>query len=199
MLTAFADNPLGFCRYGVWLQIGLEVEAPGDGGGPIYGSKLMVFTPVPSDYPADPGVCPQGPDGGMPPHGNPVLASLQVDGQAVPVDSVVAVLAGQAYSVTPVIPSNGEQPYCLPDFQGGWTLLQETWLISLMTTLGNFSQEQVGAGGFSNLSGGQINYTVTWTTPPDAGMATIYNVIRDGRGGTSWLSRQVELQSIIAP
>jgi hypothetical protein len=199
LLTAFADNPAGFCRFGVWLQIGLEVQGPGDGGGPIYGSKLMVFTPVPSDYPTDAGVCPQGPDGGMPPHDNPVLTSLQLDSETLPLSGSVNVLAGQPYTITPVIPTNGPQPYCLPDFQGGWTLLQETWLISLMTTMGNFSQEQVGAGGFSNLSGGQINYTVTWTTPPDAGVATIYSVVRDGRGGTSWFTREVDLESTNAP
>jgi hypothetical protein len=201
LLDTFADNPLGLCRYGVWLQIGLEVQGPGDGGGPIYGSKLMVFTPVPSDYPTDAGVCPQGPDGGMPPHNNPVFNSLQLDQQTLPVSGSVDVLAGQVYSVTPVIPTgtDGEQPYCLPNFQGGWTLLTETWLFSLMTTVGNFSAEEVGAGGFGNLAGGTIDLSVGWTTPPDAGMATIYSVVRDGRGGTSWITRQVDLQSTNAP
>jgi hypothetical protein len=199
LLTTFADNPLGLCRFGVWLQIGLEVEGPGDGGGPIYGSKLMVFTPVPGDYPTDAGECPQGPDGGMPPHENPVLTSLQLDQQTLPVTGSVDVLAGQDYSITPVVPSNAELPYCLPNFQGGWTPLTETWLISLMTTMGNFSEEQVGAGGFGNLAGGEINYTVTWTTPEDAGVATIYSIVRDGRGGTSWFTREVDLDSTNAP
>ncbi len=200
VLTTFADNPLGLCRYGVWLQIGLEVGAPGDGGS-VFGNKLLVFTPVPSDYPTDAGVCPQGPDGGMPPHHNPVFDSLQLDQQTLPVSGSVNVLAGQVYSITPVIPTGptGEQPYCLPDFQGGWTLLTETWLFSLMTTVGNFSTEQVGAGGFGNLQGGQINLSVNWTTPADAGVATIYSVLRDGRGGTSWITRQVDLQSTNAP
>ncbi len=199
LLSTFADNPLGLCRFGVWLQIGLEVEGPGDGGGPIWGSKLMVFTPVPSDYPTDAGECPQGPDGGMPPHNNPVLTSLELDQETLPVSGSVDVLAGQSYSITPVIPSNAELPYCLPNFQGGWTPLTETWLISMMTTMGNFSEEQVGAGGFGNLAGGAINLTVAWTTPPDAGVATIYSIVRDGRGGTSWFTREVDLESTNAP
>ncbi len=191
LLTAFADNPLGFCRFGVWLQVGLEIDTPDAGS--IYGSKLMVFTPVPDDYPTD-GGCPLGPDGGMPEHDNPTFSVLQLDQTPLPVSGPVTVPAAVPHTVTPVIPSGAEEPYCVPNFQGGWTNLTETWLFSLMTTVGSFSQEQVGAGGFGNVSGGQINLTVNWTTPGDGGTATVYSVVRDGRGGTSWITRQVDLQ-----
>ncbi|MHB8418348.1 MAG: hypothetical protein ACYDCL_09750 [Myxococcales bacterium] len=193
LLTAIADNPLGFCRFGIWLQVGLEIDTPDAGS--IYGSKLLVFTPVPDDYPTDAGVCPQGPDGGMPPHQNPVFSVLDLDGNPLPAGSAVSALAAASHALTPVIPSNGEQPYCVPNFQGGWTELTETWLFSLMTTVGTFDTEQVGAGGFGNVSGGAINLTVDWSTPADGGAATIYSVVRDGRGGTSWITRQVDLQS----
>jgi hypothetical protein len=191
LFTTFADNPLGFCRFGVWQQIGLEVDTPDAGS--IWGSTLMVFTPVPDDYPTD-GGCPLGPDGGMPPHDNPEFSVLELDGNPLPVSGVVNAPAGVSHTMTPVIPSDGEQPYCVPNFQGGWTNLTETWLFSLMTTVGTFSQEQVGAGGFANLQGGQINLTVNWSTPGDGGAATIYSVVRDGRGGTSWITRDVDLQ-----
>jgi hypothetical protein len=198
LLTTFANNPLGFCRFGVWLQVGLEVQAPDagvDAGeyNTIYGSTLLVFTPVPDDYPTD-GGCPLGPDGGMPPHDNPTFSVLQLDGTPLPIDSTLTVPAGVSHTVTPLIPSNGEQPYCLPTFQGGWVQLTETWLFSLMTTVGTFSEEQVGAGGFGNLNGGAINLADGWSTPGDGGAAIIYSIVRDGRGGTSWITRNVDLQ-----
>ena len=191
ILTAFSQNPLGLCRFGVWLQIGLQVDAPD--GQTIYGSELLVFTPVPDDYPTDPAVCPQGSDGGMPPHGNPAPVSILLDGQPLPVSSAVQAPAGLPLVLAPSIPSNGAAPYCLPNFAGGWTLLHETWLFSFMTTLGTFDQEQVGAGGFGNLSGGAVDLNVNWTAPADGGTATVYEITRDGRGGTSWTTRTVEL------
>ncbi len=201
LFDAFEQNPIGLCRFGLWLQIGLEVRVAGvvagagaaDAGEDIYGSKLLVFTPVPDDYPTDAGVCPQGPDGGMPPHGNPPPVPLLLDGNTLPVASTVAAQAGVPHTLTPEIPSGAEQDYCLPNFQGGWTRLHETWLISAMTTIGTFDNEQVGAGGFGNISGGAISYAIHWTSPADGGLATVYEVVRDGRGGTAWTSRSVDL------
>ncbi|MHB1845759.1 MAG: hypothetical protein ACYCWW_13110 [Deltaproteobacteria bacterium] len=190
LLTTFAQNPLGLCRFGVWLQLGLEIDAPG--GETIHGSKLLVFTPVPDDYPTDAGVCPQGPDGGMPPHGNPPPVPLRLNGSTLPVASTATAQLGEPLTLTPTIPSGAEADYCVPNFEGGWTRLTETWLISLMTSIGTFDQEQVGAGGFGNISGGPIDYNVHWSAD-DAGTATVYEITRDGRGGTSWTTRSVEL------
>jgi hypothetical protein len=78
LLTALGQNALDLCRFGIWLQIGLEVDA--QDGEQIFGSKLLVFTPVPDDYPKDPAICPQGPDGGPPPHDNPPPVGLSLGG-----------------------------------------------------------------------------------------------------------------------
>ena len=190
VLTAFAQNPLGLCRYGVWLQLGLNVTAPD--GQFDDGAKLLVFTPVPSDYPADPSVCPQGPDGGPPPHYNPSLEALWLDGQALPLDSMVTVPGNIDHNVVPVPPSNGMVDYCLPNYSGGWDRITESWLYEMMTTAGSFDRQQAGElapliGGSTD--GGPILYTFVWTPEVDGGfppIGTLYEITRDGRGGTSW-------------
>jgi hypothetical protein len=197
ILTAFADNPLGFCRYGLWFQLALSVTAPD--GEFDYGAKLFVFNPVPDDYPSDPSVCPQGPDGGPPPHHNPILESLWLDGQALPLQSSVTVQGSVAHDVIPIPPSNGFQEYCVPTFSKGWERLTENWLYEMETTAGSFDRQQ--AGELTPLiglppDGGAILYTFVWTPSdngvfPDAG--TLYEVTRDGRGGTSWIRTNVGL------
>lgn len=193
LVDTFAGNPLGLCRFGVWFQIGLEVDAPD--GTTIYGSKLLVFTPVPDDYPASAAVCPQGPDGGPPAHTNPTLAAFELDGEALPATVIDPVSVSGSYTLRPVEPSNGPQPYCLPLFTGGWTSLTETWLFSAMTDVGQFNREQVGgAAAIGSLeTGPTTDLNFTWTFPDGgAGLtADLYEVTRDGRGGTSWLLRQV--------
>jgi hypothetical protein len=198
ILSAFALNPLGACRYGVWLQIGLSISAPDDGGYD-YAAKILVFNPVPDDYPSDPSVCPQGPDGGPPPHDNPTLAALWLDGQALPLDSSVSVLGGVDHDFMPIPPSDGFQQYCVPTFSGSWQRITENWLYEMMTTAGSFDRQQAGElGPLIGLppDGGAILYTFVWTPSvngvfPDAGI--IYQVTRDGRGGTSWIVTTVGL------
>jgi hypothetical protein len=195
LVDAFADNPLGLCRYGVWFQIGLEIDA--SDGETIFGSKLMVFTPVPSDYPTDAGVCPQGPDGGPPPHHNPQLEAFDLDGEALPLDYTPSVSASYSHTLRPIEPSNGPQQYCLPllELDGGWTELTETWLFSAMTDVGAFDREQVGGAAAitSADNGPSTDLNFTWTFP-DGGVgdtADLYEITRDGRGGTSFIIRHV--------
>ncbi len=197
ILTAFASNPLGLCRYGVWLQVALSVTA--SDGEYDDAATLMVFNPVPEDYPTDPSVCPQGPDGGPPPHHNPVLESLWLDGQALPLESTVTVQGNMEHDVMPIPPSDGFEEYCVPTFSGGWERITENWLYEMETTAGSFDRQQ--AGELAPLigeppDGGPIIYTFVWTPSingvfPDAGI--LYEITRDGRGGTSWITPTVNL------
>jgi hypothetical protein len=197
LLSAFAQDSPGLCRFGIWLQIGLEIDAPD--GQKIFASKLLVFTPVPDDYPSDPAVCPQGPGGGPPTHNNPVPVGLSLEGS--PLDGGVTQVSGVGiYDVRPLPPDGGAQDYCVPDYSGAWRRLTETWLFSLTTTGGSFSSEEVGgAGGFfgtgfgATTSGPSTDLTVQWTTPSNSGPATFYEVTRDGRGGISWSSWQLQI------
>lgn len=191
LVAAFASNPLGLCRFGVWFQVGLQVDAPD--GQTIYGSKLMVFTPVPDDYPSDPAICPQGPAGGPPPHTNPRIEALELDGQALPLDSAPVVSASVSHTLTPLEPSSGPQPYCLPTYDGNWVNLTETWVFSAVTDVGQFDRLEVGgaAAPGSDQLGKSTDLNFTWTFP-DGGpgrTADLYAVTRDGRGGTSWIIR----------
>lgn len=192
LLDAFAQNTQNACRFAVWYQIGLEVDAPD--GETIFGSTIMVFTPVPDDYPGpDAGICPQGPDGGPPPHVNPQLEAFDLDGQALPLYSTPQVSASLSHTLRPIEPSNGPQPYCLPNYTGGWSSLTETWLYSAMTTVGQFDNEQVGGRNsiLSSQPGPSTALNFNWSFP-DGGVgltADLYEITRDGRGGTSWLIR----------
>ena len=191
LITAFSTDPLGLCRFGIDFQVELEVDAPD--GETIFGSKLMVFTPVPDDYPTDPTVCPQGSDGGPPPLLNPALEAFTLDGTALPLDSAPQVSASISHLLRPIAPSNGPQPYCVPNFMGGWSSLTETWLFSAMTDVGQFDREMVGGAGsvVSDQTGPSTDLNFTWTFP-DGGpglTADLYEVTRNGRGGTSWIIR----------
>jgi hypothetical protein len=191
LITAFGTDPLGLCRFGIEFQVELEVDAPD--GEVVYGSSLMVFTPVPDDYPTDPSVCPPGP----PPMQNPMLAAFTLDGTALPLDSSPQVSASVSHTLRPIEPSNGPQPYCVPTFTGGWASLTETWLFSAVTDVGQFNREQVGGAGsvLSDQTGPSTDLDFTWTFP-DGGpglTADLYEITRNGRGGTSWIIRHADV------
>jgi hypothetical protein len=194
LITTFATNPLGLCRYGIEFQVELEVDAPD--GTTVFGNKLMVFTPVPDDYPVD-GGCPVGPNGGPPAMVNPQLAAFTLDSTALPLDSAPEVSASFSHTLRPVAPSNGPQPYCVPTFGGGWAPLTETWLFSAMTDVGQFDREQVGGAGsvVSDQPGPSTDLNFTWTFP-DGGaghQADLYEITRNGRGGVSWIVRHADV------
>jgi hypothetical protein len=195
LIAAFSSDPFGLCRFGIGFQVGLEVDSPD--GEVIYGSKLMIFTPVPDDYPSDPAVCPQGPDGGPPPLTNPVLEAFDLDGVALPLDSAPEVSAAFSHLLRPIEPSDGPQSYCLPTYTGGWTQLTETWLFSAVTDVGQFDREIVGGAAEpgSDETGPSTDLDFTWTFPDGgAGLqADLYEVTRNGRGGTSWIIRHADV------
>jgi len=195
LIEAFGTNPLGLCRFGIEFQVELEVDAPD--GQVVFGSKLMVFTPVPDDYPTDPSLCPQAAGGGPPLMVNPQLQAFDLDGAAMPLDSAPLVSASFSHTLRPVAPSNGPQPYCVPNFSGGWTELPETWLFSAMTDVGQFDREFVGGAGslLSDQQGPSTDLNFTWTFP-DGGpgqTADLYEITRNGRGGTSWIIRHAQV------
>jgi len=195
LITALGTDPPGLCRFGIDFQVELEVDAPD--GETIIGSKLMVFTPVPDDYPTDAGVCPQGPNGGPPPMLNPALEAFTLDGTALPLDSAPEVSASFSHILRPIEPSNGPQPYCVPAFDGTWASLTETWLFSAVTDVGQFDREMVGGAGsvVSDQTGPSTDLNFTWTFP-DGGpglTADLYEITRNGRGGTSWIIRHADV------
>ena len=143
---------------------------------------------------------PAGLDGGPPPLDfNPRLEALWLDGQALPQDSLVTVPGDIEHDVIPVPPSNGMEDYCVPDYAGGWVRLTESWLYEMMTTAGSFDRQQAGELApliGASTDGGPILYTFVWTPEVDGGfppIGALYEVTRDGRGGTSWILTDVGL------
>jgi hypothetical protein len=114
---------------------------------------------------------------------------------------MVTVPGGVTHDLVPVPPTNalGMQDYCVPNFSGGWERITESWLYEMMTTAGTFDRQQAGELApliGASTDGGPVLYTFVWTPEADGGfppVAQLYEITRDGRGGTSWIIKDVGL------
>jgi hypothetical protein len=85
-----------------------------------------------------------------------------------------------------------EETYVVPSLTLTPVTLQESWLLNWMTTSGTLGSYQTGGTNLAGATGKQRN---TWHPDPHATAGervTIWVVSRDGRGGESWISRQVD-------
>jgi hypothetical protein len=141
----------------------------------VYAMKLMVFW------------CPIVE--GMKENVQPVIPGLRLD--EAPWDpEVVTELSGpgpfvvEAEDVTPL-----QETYVVPGLRLNAVTLQESWEISWHATLGEFGPQETGGSDF----GGQQGWHRTEWEPPQGAQAqevTFWAVVRDGRGGSSWLVRR---------
>ncbi len=141
----------------------------------VYATKLMVFW------------CPIVE--GMTENVQPVIPGLLVDD--APWDpEVVTELSGpgpfvvQSEDVTPL-----QETYVVPGLRLNAVTLQESWEISWHATLGEFGPQETGGSDF----GGQQGRHRTEWDPPEGAQAqevTFWAVVRDGRGGSSWVVRR---------
>jgi hypothetical protein len=93
---------------------------------------------------------------------------------------------------SPIDFSDLEEAYVVPSFTLKPIHLNESWKISWHTTLGQISPTQTG--GINALTGGADKHRVEWDMLPDAGATEtdvdFWFVVRDGRGGESWITRR---------
>ncbi|HSP79447.1 MAG TPA: hypothetical protein VLQ93_13005, partial [Myxococcaceae bacterium] len=83
-----------------------------------------------------------------------------------------------------------EESYVVPSFELKPVALKESWELAWYTSLGTLSPRETGGADFG---GGEGRHRVEWQPPPDAQAQEVrfWVVVRDGRGGLSWLTRKV--------
>ncbi len=146
----------------------------GQGEQEVYAQKLMVFT------------CKLFPS--MNPNVTPHLPGLQFNGQPWREDNVLQLQGNQGYKIQPDDFSALEEEYVVPSFDLKEVHLRESWKISWHTDLGKISPTETGG---TDLGGQESRHLVEWT-PGRAGTQDVqfWVVVRDGRGGESWLKRR---------
>ena len=147
----------------------------GQGEPEVYAQKLMVFS------------CKLFPS--MNPNLTPHLPELQVDSQPWREDTELQLQGNVAHKIQPDDFSALEEDYVVPSYDLREVHLRESWKISWHTDLGKISPTETGG---TDLGGQESRHLVEWT-PGRAEPQNVqfWVVVRDGRGGESWLKRRV--------
>jgi hypothetical protein len=119
----------------------------------------------------------------------PVLPGVTWNGEDWPEGVVKEASGSTAVTIVPVDFSMLEEDYVVPSIMLTPVGLHEAWKINWLTTMGVMSNYETGGTDFS---GGVGSHTNTWkpdSTVTTAQTVTFTFVVRDGRGGESWLTR----------
>jgi hypothetical protein len=161
---------------GIRVPVVLDLRAS-DTGEHIYAQKLMVY------------MCQFFPQ--QQPNQLPRLPGLTWNGEPWPEGEVRDYQGTKPVLFEPTDFSALEEPYWLPSLSLQPVALQESWKINWLTSFGTMSAYGTGGTDFAGTTGRQRS---TWqpdttaTTPHDV---TFWFVVRDGRGGETWSTRQV--------
>lgn len=123
---------------------------------------------------------------------NPAFTTISLDGQTWDAGSDPTLAASQVHTVAPADPTPFEQQYVVPLYTGGSEQLTEAWMYTYMATAGGF--DSLDRGGVA-LTGQTEPINDTWTahsTDPEQDV-TFYFILRNGRGGETWTTRQGHL------
>jgi hypothetical protein len=118
----------------------------------------------------------------------PVLPGMLWNGESWAEDEVKQAQGAAEVTIEPVDFSALQEPYIVPSIMLQPVSLVESWKVNSMTTLGTFGTYELGGTDFSGMA---ERYKNTWKPDPAAAEqdVTMYFVVRDGRGGESWLVR----------
>ena len=161
---------------GIRVPVVLELSAS-DTHEKIYAQKLMVYT------------CQFFPQ--MKQNVTPVLPGVTFDGDPWPEGDVKKVKGMQQFPIAPEDFTALEEPYVVPSLALSPIDLIESWKVTWMTTSGTMSPYNTGG---TELNGNSERHKARWrpdqkaTEPKDV---DFFFVVRDGRGGSSWLKRSV--------
>ncbi|RKH72936.1 hypothetical protein [Corallococcus aberystwythensis] len=157
---------------GIRMPLVLRVSA---GDEEVYAQKLMVFW------------CPVV--AGMTANVQPVLPGLRVDDVAWPESEPLELSGPGPFVVTADDVSDRQEAYVVPGLRLQAVNLKEAWEIAWYTSLGTFNLSETGGADFG---GQQGRHRVEWEPEEGAGAqeVTFWAVVRDGRGGSSWLVRR---------
>jgi hypothetical protein len=161
---------------GIRVQLSYTV-GDGSSGGPVHASKTIIYSPVGSSCDPDAG-----------PNKNPQLGDVRltiVGADAGVLAQDKPLLIGTEYGVRPLLADGGEEDYCALDLRGQIVRLKEQAHYSFFTAPGGEFDTDTAD---EPLDGGAPPDGLARFTPhADAG--TIWIVVRDGRGGESWVER----------
>ncbi len=120
----------------------------------------------------------------------PVLPGVSLAGAAWTADEVREIHGGGPFSIEPDDFSALEEAYVVPSLSFKPVDVVESWKIARYTTGGEVSPYETGG---ADLTGEAVRHHATWK--PGAALTTptelqFWFVVRDGRGGESWLTRR---------
>ncbi len=158
---------------GIRLPAVLHVKA---GDEEVFAKKLLVFT------------CKLLPE--MTPNHTPRLPGLLLEGEPWPDDALPDLQGSGPFAVEPEDFQDRLEPYVVPSYSLKPVHLSELWIISWRADMGTFSEGDTGGTGFDGIA--VAKHHTEWTPGPDATErdVTFWAVVRDGRGGESWLVRK---------
>lgn len=159
---------------GIRVPVVLELSAP-DTGEKLYAQKLMVYT------------CQFFPT--MKQNVAPELPGVLVDGEPWPEGEVKAFSGRAEVPMKPVDFADRQETYVVPSLELKPVELQEAWKVSWYTTSGTMTGLNTGGADPVGTEGRHNN---RWQPDPNATEprdVDFYFVVRDGRGGSSWLKR----------
>jgi len=160
---------------GIRVPVVVHLKAP-DTDEEIYAQKLMVYT------------CRFFPE--MQQNVMPVLPGMTLEGTEWGADEVRELQGKGPFKLAPLDFTALEEPYVVPSLELKPVELVESWKISWFTDMGSMSP---GTTGGSDFVTGQGRHNDEWT--PDAKVTAAQDVnfwfvVRDGRGGESWIHRK---------
>ncbi|MBX7097783.1 MAG: hypothetical protein K1X89_08730 [Myxococcaceae bacterium] len=140
----------------------------------VYAQKLMVFS------------CRFFPE--MKVNVTPQLPGMTLDGKPWEADAGLSLSGAGPFVMLPVDFTDAEEPYVVPSLKLEPVHLVESWKIAWYATAGKFSPNETGGVDFSGLS---ERHRTQWKPKSDDVEQDVRFtfVVRDGRGGQSWLER----------
>lgn len=171
VITQDSYKGLGGFRVPVVLDVQTE-----DGSEHVYAQKLMVY------------MCHFFPQ--MQENTTPILPGVTIAGEPWAEDEVKELSGTTAVELEPEDFTALQEHYVMPSFELAPVDLDEAWKVSWYTTVGTMSAGTTGGVDFGGEVGRQRSKwqpDTTLTSPQDV---TFTFVVRDGRGGNSWLQRK---------
>lgn len=162
---------------GIRIPVVLEVKAS-ETDEHIYAQKLMVVQ------------CQFFPS--MQENVTPVLPGILRNGTPWPEDEVAELSGYGEVRLEPMDFSELEEPYTVPSVQLTPVSLVESWKIAWYTTLGSMSSFETGGTDFNGMTERQRSRWQPDSSVREPRDVTFFFVVRDGRGGQSWLTRHAK-------
>jgi hypothetical protein len=162
---------------GIRVPVVLELSAS-DTGEKIYAQKLMVYT------------CQFFPQ--MKQNVTPVLPGIVFNHVTWREDEIIEVRGKGTWELTVEDFSALQEAYVVPSLMLQPFDLTEAWKVTWMTTSGTMGPYNTGGVDFAGEEGRHVSRWTPDQVATEPADVTMFFVVRDGRGGQSWLTRRLK-------